>query len=63
MHTHFLFFLLFFIFLFFYFLFFYFFWVGSNSAHMGWAEPSQLSRSLAQASDPTGQKSKKARVK
>jgi len=30
---------------------------------MGWAEPSQLSRSLAQASDPTGQKSKKARVK
>jgi len=43
MHTHFFIFFYFFIFLFFYFFYFFylFFGAGSNSAHMGWAGPSQ----------------------
>jgi hypothetical protein len=60
MHTHFLFFYFFFTFLFFIFLFF-----GLGPTQPTWAglDPASPARSLAQASDPAGQKSKKARVK
>ena len=58
MHTHFLFiFSTFFTFLFFYFL------AGPSSAHVAGLDPAGLAGSQAQASDPAGQKSKKARVK
>jgi hypothetical protein len=55
-HTH--------IFVFFIFFIFLFFW-GLGPAQPMWAglDPASPARSLAQASDPAGQKSKKARVK
>jgi len=63
MHAYFLFFICLYFFIF-YFLFFLFFW-GLGPAQPTWAglDPASPARSLAQASDPAGQKSKKARVK
>jgi hypothetical protein len=63
MHTHFLFFYFFFTFLFFIFLFFLFFGLGPTQPTWAGLDPASPARSLAQASDPAGQKSKKARVK
>jgi hypothetical protein len=63
MHTHFLFFYFFFTFLFFIFLFFLFFGLGPTQPTWAGLDPASPARSLAQARDPAGQKSKKARVK
>jgi len=45
------------------FLFFYFFGLGPVQPMEAGLDPANPARSLAQASDPAGQKSKKARVK
>jgi hypothetical protein len=65
MHTHFFIFSTFFIFLFFYFFiyFFIFFWAGSNSAHMGWAGPSQPGPTTGPSQWPGWAKEVEARVK
>jgi hypothetical protein len=47
-------------FLYFFIFYFFIFWAaGPSAAHMGWAQPSQPARPLAQANGPAGQKKKK----